>query len=236
MVGLARTSHRGYPILMFIGHFALGFAAKKIAPKTSLGTLLLSVGFVDLLWPFFVMAGLEHCRIDPGNTAVTPMDFYDYPWSHSLVAGIGWAVIFGGIYFACRKYARGAVVLAAGVLSHWVLDFVSHRPDMPLWIGESSPKLGLGLWNSMAATMAVEIPMFIAGVWIYFRATRAKDDVGRWGVASFAAFLFVFYFANLFGPPPPSEKAIAYFGFACLPLFAWPYWADRHRVVRASVR
>ena len=213
---------------MFIGHFAVALAAKKVAPKTSLGTLMLSTGFVDVLWPFFVMFGWEHVRIDPGNTAFTPLDFYDYPWTHSLVAGVFWAAVFGGIYYAFKRYGRGALVVAVGVLSHWVLDFVTHRPDMPL-LPIGGPKVGLGLWNSVPATLAVEIPMFIAGIWIYTRVTRSRDRIGTWGFAGFRALMFLMYLGNTFGPPPPDTTAIAIFGPVSLALFAIPYWVDRHR-------
>src|SRR5437588_9872370 len=116
---------------MFIGHFAVGFAAKKYAQRTPLVLLLAAPLFADLLWPIFLLLGWEHVRIDPGNTRFTPLDFYDYPISHSLVAAIGWSVLFGGIYFTVRRRASVAVLLGAGVLSHWGLDFLVHRPDLP---------------------------------------------------------------------------------------------------------
>ncbi len=219
---------------MFIGHFALGLAAKKIAPKTSLGTLMLSTVFVDELWPFFVLLGWEHVRIDPGNTAFTPMDFYDYPWSHSLLMTTLWAGLFGWAYWAKTRYRRGAWVVAAGVLSHWVLDWVTHRPDLPLWPGPGSPTMGLGLWNSVAATLAVEIPLYLLGIGIYLRATRAKDRVGSYGLGAFLALLFALYLGNAFGPPPPSAEAIGYMGPVTAALFALPYWIDRHRTVNPS--
>lgn len=217
---------------MFIGHFALGLAAKKIAPKASLGTLMLSVGFVDVLWPFFLWFGWEHVRIAPGNTAVTPLDFYDYPLSHSLLTGVGWAILFGGFYYAVKRHFRESIVLAAGVLSHWFLDFFTHRPDMPLFLNADSPKLGLGLWNSIPATMVIEVSMFLTGIWIYTHVTRPLDRIGKWGFNAFMAMLFVIYLGNIFGPPPPSEQAIAFFGPVSLALFALPYWIDRHREMR----
>jgi hypothetical protein len=216
---------------MFIGHFALALGAKKIAPKTSLGTLMLSTGLVDVLWPFFLFFGWEHVRIAPGDTAVTPLDFYDYPISHSLVADIGWAIAFGAGYFLFRHYRRGAIVVALGVLSHWFLDFVSHRADMPVLI-VGGPFLGLGLWNSVATTMAVETIMYAAGIAIYLKATRAKDRIGSLGFAIFFAVMYLFYLGNILGPPPPSVTAIAAFGPLSLVLFAFPYWIDRHRTVR----
>jgi membrane-bound metal-dependent hydrolase YbcI (DUF457 family) len=214
---------------VFVGHFALGLAAKKIAPRTSLGTLMLSVAFVDVLWPFFLLLGWEHVRIDPGNTAVTPLDFYDYPLSHSLVTSVGWAFLFAAIYFGITKYKRGSLVVLLGVLSHWFLDFVSHRADMPLLPTSDSPKLGLGLWNSIPATILIELSMFAAGIWIYTQVTRPLDKIGKWGFAVFMIFLTFIYFGNVFGPPPPSEKAIGMFGAFTLVLFVLPYWIDRHR-------
>ncbi len=213
---------------MFVGHFALALAAKKAAPKTSLGTLMLSTGFVDVLWPFFVLFGWEHVRIDVGNTAFTPLDFYDYPWTHSLVMGVVWGLVFGGIYYALKRYRRGALIVGLGVLSHWVLDFASHRPDMPL-IPWGGPKLGLGLWNSVPATLVVELVMFAAGIAVYARSTRARDKKGSWGFWGFMVFLFLFYLGNSFGPPPPSAEMIGWFGPVSLALFAIPYWVDRHR-------
>src|SRR5688500_17197488 len=120
---------------MFIGHLALGFAAKRVVPKISLAVLFVAVQLADMLWPIFLAAGIEHVRIDPGNTAVTPLDFVSYPYSHSLVFLIFWGIAFGALYrFAVRDRAAFAV-LAALVVSHWVLDFVMHRPDMPIYPG-----------------------------------------------------------------------------------------------------
>lgn len=215
---------------MFIGHFALGLAGKKLAPRTSLGTLMLSTAFVDVLWPCFLFLGWEHARIVPGITAAVPLDLYDYPYSHSLVAGVIWGVLFGACYFAATRYGRGAWILALGVLSHWLLDFASHRPDMPLWLS-GGPHWGLGLWYSIPATIAVETALFAFGIFVYTRVTRARDGIGRWGLAGFLGFLYLVYLGNLFGPPPPSLEALEVMGPVSLALFAIPYWVDRHRVV-----
>jgi len=136
---------------MFIGHHAVAFAAKKVARKSSLGALFLSAQFLDLLWPIFLLLEIEHVPIDPGNTAFTPLDFYDYPVSHSLVTVIGWSLAFGLIYFLRRNDKPGAWMLGLGVLSHWVLDFITHRPDLPIAPGLQI-YAGLGLWNSVIAT------------------------------------------------------------------------------------
>ena len=213
---------------MFIGHFAVGLAAKKIAPKASLGTLFLSAQFIDLLWPIFLLIGLEHVRISPGNTAFTPLDFYDYPISHSLLTVMGWAIGFGLVYFAIRRYPKGAWILALGVLSHWILDLVTHRPDLPLAPG-SKTFAGLGLWNFYAATVLVELTLFLAGAIFYLRTTKAIDRIGRYALWSLLAFLLIIWLTNMFSPPPPNEQAIAYGSLLLWLVIPWAYWIDRHR-------
>jgi len=212
---------------MFIGHFGVGFGAKAAAPRVSLGTLLLAAQFVDLLWPLFVLLGIETVRIDPGNTAVTPLDFVSYPVTHSLLTGVGWGVLLGGGYLMLRRQIRGAVVVAAAVVSHWVLDWISHRPDLPLVPGGS--KVGLGLWNSVPTTVAVEGLIFAVGIGLYLRATRARDRIGHGALWSLVGFLALAYAANLAGPPPPSVKALGLVGLAMWVLVPWGYWIDRHR-------
>jgi membrane-bound metal-dependent hydrolase YbcI (DUF457 family) len=213
---------------MFIGHFAVAFAAKRAAPEVSLGTLFLAAQLADLVWPTLVLLGLERFEIRPGITAVTPLDFVHYPYSHSLLGMAIWALALAAGYFAVRRRARAGAVLLAVVLSHWLLDFASHRPDMPLTIG-GSERYGLGLWHSMAATAAVEGALFAFCLWIYVRATRARDRIGRWALAGLVVFLVVIYAANLFGPPPPSIAAVAWSAQAIWLLVAWGYWIDRHR-------
>jgi hypothetical protein len=214
---------------MFIGHIAVALGAKKVAPKTSLGTLLMSAQFLDLLWPLFLILGVEHVRIDPGNTAVTPLDFYDYPISHSLLTSIGWSVLFGGIYYAIRKNKIGAWVVGLGVFSHWILDFITHRPDLPIAPGISTD-LGLGLWYSLPATMIVEGLMFVGGIYLYLRITKAGDRIGTYAFWGLIAFLVAIWMANSFGPPPPDVSALGYAGLSLWILVAWAYWIDRHRM------
>ncbi len=213
---------------MFIGHYAIGFAGKKIAPRTSLGTLFLSVQLVDLIWPLFLLLGLEHVRIDPGNTVVTPFDFYDYPITHSLLGAVGWSLALALIYLAVRRYPRGAWVVGACVFSHWLLDALTHRPDLPLAPG-SETLVGLGLWNSLAGTVVVELGLFAAGLAIYARATRAKDKIGSYGLWGLAGFLVLMYAVNLTGPPPPNESMIPIVTLALWLFVPWAYWIDRHR-------
>jgi membrane-bound metal-dependent hydrolase YbcI (DUF457 family) len=214
---------------VFLGHYALGFGAKKLTPYTSLGTLLLATELVDLLWPGFLMLGLETVRIAPGITRVTPLDFTSYPWTHSLVMCAAWAALFAAFYVFFRRYPRGAIVLAALVLSHWLLDVVSHRPDMPLWPG-GGPRIGLGLWYSLPATLAVEGLLFSLGIWIYATNTEPVDAIGRYSFPAFVITLAAIYLSSVFGPPPPSVSAITLLGQGQWLLVLWGYWLDRHRV------
>jgi membrane-bound metal-dependent hydrolase YbcI (DUF457 family) len=213
---------------MFIGHYAVALAAKKAAPKTSLGTLFIGAQLVDLLWPLFLLAGVEHVRLDPGNTVVTPLDFYDYPISHSLLGTALWALLFGVLYFAIRKYRTGAIVAGLCVLSHWVLDFLTHRPDLPLTF-RGEQRFGLGLWNSIPGTLIVELGMFIVGILIYVRTTKKKDRIGSLAFWGLMGIILVIYFSNLFGPPPPEPGVIAIAGNAAWLFIIWAYWADKHR-------
>jgi hypothetical protein len=214
---------------VFIGHYALAFAARRSLPSVPLGTLFICVQLADLVWPVLVIAGIERFEIRPGITAFTPLDFSHYPWSHSLVAMTAWGVAFAAVHALVRRGgARVAALLVALVVSHWVLDYVSHRPDMPLAPGAAT-RLGLGLWNSIPATLAVEGTLFALGVWLYLRATVAVDRVGRWALWGLVAFLVAIYVANLLGPPPPSVEAVAWSANALWLVVAWGYWIDRHR-------
>ncbi|HYH09289.1 MAG TPA: metal-dependent hydrolase [Thermoanaerobaculia bacterium] len=213
---------------MFIGHHAAGFAAKRFAPNVSLGTLFAATMLLDLLWPLFLIADVEHVRIDPGNTAFTPLDFYDYPITHSLLTVLGWSIAAAIVYRIVRKRAWGdAIVVGMGVLSHWILDFVTHRPDLPLWPG--GPHVGLGLWNSVPATIAVEVALFVAGLLLYLRTTRAIDRTGSLALWALVVFVGLIYVANITSPPPPSARAIGYAGLAAWLFVPWGYWIDRHR-------
>lgn len=214
---------------MFIGHYAIALAAKRAAATVSLGTLFLAVQLADLVWPVLVLAGVERFEIRPGITAVTPLDFVHYPYSHSLVALAGWGAALGGGYMLARKAGMGtALLLTALVMSHWVLDFASHRPDMPLAPGDS-PRLGLGLWNSVPATLVVEGTLFAACAWMYARATRPVDRTGTWSLWSLIGLLSIVYVANVAGPPPPSVAMVAWSANGLWLVVAWGYWIDRHR-------
>ena len=214
---------------MFIGHLALGFAAKPAVPRVSLAMLLVAALFADILWPVLVLLGIEQVRIAPGYTAFTPLEFISYPWSHSLLMLCFWGAVVGGIYRGIFGGRRTFVALAALVLSHWVLDWITHAPDMPLYPG--GPRLGLGLWNSVPATIVVELLMLAGGLYLYMRGTEATDRLGRWALISLGAALGALYMMDaLSGMVPPSVAAICIVGLAMSVVFPlWAWLADRHR-------
>jgi hypothetical protein len=213
---------------MFIGHFAVALGAKKTAPDIKLGTLFFAAQFLDLLWPLFLLLGIEHARIFPGNTAFTPFDFYDYPYSHSLLTTLGWSIGIGGLYFMVRHNRLGSLVLGFTVLSHWILDFFSHRPDLPIAPGLGI-FVGLGLWNSISGTIFIEGLLFAAGVFLYLQATESLDRMGTYLLWGLIAFLAIIYAANILSPPPPDMNAVAIAGMAQWIIVLWAYWIDRHR-------
>ena len=189
---------------MFLGHFGVALAAKPVAPTVSLGMLFVAAQFADLLWPLLVLAGVERFAIHPGITAVTPLDFQHYPYSHSLVAL---------------------------VVSHWILDAIAHQPDMPLGLDERT-KIGLGMWNSVPASLAIEFLLFGASVFVYARTTRAVDRTGTWALGALVAILALIYLGSVFGPPPPSTDAVAWSCMGMWLFVAWGWWVDRHREAR----
>jgi hypothetical protein len=220
---------------VFIGHYALGLAAKRVESRLSLAILLAAPQVLDLLWPIFVLAGIERVEVAPGDTAFTPLHFASYPWSHSLVMAVLWAAVFGGIVWMRARSIGAASVVAALVVSHWLLDVVSHRPDMPLWPA-GGPLLGLGLWRSVPATLILETAMYAAGIILYVRASTPKDRTGTWAYVGLVVFLFIAYVGNVLGPPPPSATAVVVSALALWLVPLWGSWIEKHRVVRETRR
>ena len=213
---------------MFLGHYGVAFAARHAAPRTSLGTTIFAAQLLDEIWPILLLLGLERVRIVPGLMAASALEFVSYPISHSLVTAVGWAVLLGLVHFAVRRDARGSCIVGAAVASHWFLDAPMHRPDLPLWPG-SRTLVGGGVWNSVAATLAIELAPFVGGLALYLRATRARDRIGRWGLWAMVALLAVFFVGALNGPPPPSEHVLALSALGLWLFVPWGYWVDRHR-------
>ncbi len=213
---------------MFIGHFAVGMAAKSVKPSLSLGTYFLAVQFVDLLWPTLLLFNIEQVLITPGITAMGPLEFVHYPYSHSLVMALVWSAAGFGLVYLFKKDLSAALLIGACVASHWLLDFFTHIPDLPLTLSETT-KVGLGLWNYKVATLIIETTLFVAGVWIYVKNTRPSNKIGNYGFWGLIAFLAIISVSNVAGPPPPNVNAIAWAGHLQWLIVIWGYWVDRHR-------
>lgn len=218
---------------MFIGHFAVGFAAKSVQPKVSLGTYFLAAQFLDLLWPTFLLLRWETVEIDPGNTVMTPLNFINYPYTHSLVMAFCWAGLFSLIYYLSKKNSSAALLLGICVLSHWILDLLVHRPDLPVFPGESV-KLGIGLWNHPLIATILEAAIFISAVWWYVSTSKAKNKKGKYILWSLILFLVIIQVMNMLGPPPPDVKSIAIAGHLQWLFVFWAYWTDWNREVDPS--
>lgn len=218
---------------MFIGHYAVGLAAKKAAPRASLGVLIAAPILLDLLWPIFLLLGWESVSINTNSNPFLRLQFDSYPISHGLVAVVAWATLFASLYYGIARYATGAFVVWLGVMSHWLMDYVVHRPDLPLMAG-GTRLFGLGLWNLRWITIAVELILFALGIWSYAGETKAKDKIGRYAFWAFIVFLLAAYAGAAFGPPPPSVKKLAIGTLTGWLMVLWAWWFDRHRELRTT--
>ena len=218
---------------MFVGHFAVGFIAKRVEPKLSLGTLVLAAMLADLLWPICMLAGIEHVQFKPGRGAANYLEATDIAASHSLLTDALWGALLAAGYYLWRRYARGAWILLAVVLSHWLLDVASHRPDMPLAPG-TSERFGLGLWASVVATIIIEGGFWLLAIILYVRATRAKTRAGVYVFWVAVGLLTLLWVNNIAGPPPPDPRTAPVFSLVIFSLaVAWAYWMNRLRPAQA---
>jgi len=202
---------------MFVGHYGVGFAAKKLEPELPLWLLFIAVQLLDVLWAPFVLLGIEKVRIVPGFTASNPLDLYYMPYTHSLVAALAWSVAAALAYrFLARGGSRrAATIIGIAVFSHWVLDFLVHRPDLALY--DNTAKVGLGLWNLPALAMGLEAASLFGGMWLYFKLGPARRTAFLvFGVIMLAIQVYVF-----FGPPPASANAAAATAIVGYALFAF---------------
>ncbi|MGD0364557.1 MAG: metal-dependent hydrolase [Bryobacteraceae bacterium] len=214
---------------MLVGHIAVGLAAKPIAPRVSLGTLLLAALLPDLLWCMFLLAGVEHVALQPGRGAANYFGASDIEFSHSLLMAAVWGALLAAVYWFARHRARGAWILFAAVMSHWPLDFLAHRPDMALAPGVHR-YLGLGLWRSAPATVLVEGGLWIAAIVVYMRATRPASRLGSYVFWIAAVLLTLVWYRNITGPPPPDPHSMAAGSLIFFSLVvAWGYWMNRLR-------
>jgi hypothetical protein len=215
---------------MFIGHFGLSLAAKKVAPKVSLGTLFIATQFADILWPLLLLFHVEKMAVVPGYTKTNAFEFLYYPYTHSLLMGLVWGIVVGGIYWLFKRDTRGTLVIGFCVLSHWFLDLIVHTTDLPLTpFGDY--KVGFGLWNYVAATLIVEFAIFLTGTYIYATFTKAKNKIGSWAFWTLVVVLILFQLANTFGPAPSDSVVNLFVSFTSLVaiIVGLAYWVDRNR-------
>ena len=208
---------------MFIGHYALAFSAKKIDKLPSLAIMFIAVQLLDLLWPIFVLMGIETFEIEVGNTAMTPLNFVYYPYSHSLLATMVWAILFASVYYLITHNRKGSFLLGLLVFSHWILDLLTHRPDLQL-SPFTETRVGLGLWNFPALEIPLEVGLFLAGIVLYVKAVQPKRKVAFW---TLIVFFVVIYFMNIYGPPPPSINAVTYSALSMWIFVLWAWWIEK---------
>ncbi|HKK12647.1 MAG TPA: hypothetical protein VJ945_07430 [Flavobacteriaceae bacterium] len=208
---------------MFIGHFGLGLASKKISKFPSLAIMFIAAQFLDLLWPILVLLKIETFSIEVGNTKLTPLNFEHYPYSHSLFMAVVWGLLFGITYFLFTKHRKGSVLLGGLVVSHWVLDFIVHGPDLPL-SPFSDLKVGLGLWNYPAFAIILEFGIFLLGTFLYYSVTKPKRKIAFWLLI---AFFITVHLMNLLGPPPPSVEAVAWSANLMWIFVIWAWWIEK---------
>jgi len=213
---------------MFIGHYAIGFAGKKVDRTPSLGTMFMAVQWLDLVWPVLALLGIERFAIEPGNTVLTPLNFEYYPWSHSMLMALVWGLLFAAVYYSFKRNRRAALLLCFLVFSHWILDWITHRADLQL-TPFSETRTGLGLWNYRWLETAIETLLFAVGVYSYITITKARNKTGNWSLWILLLLLIVIHFANIFGPPPPNEKAVAWSALLQWLFVGWGYWIERNR-------
>lgn len=212
---------------MFVGHLAVALGVKRASPRTPLAALVAAAFGLDLLWPILLLIGIERVRIDLGHTAFTPLSFDHYPWSHSLSMAVVWAVAVGRLAATVLKRAVAGLLIGLALVSHWLLDYVTHAADLPLWPG--GPEVGLGLWNSIPGTLLVEGALFVAAVALYLRGTRPRRIAGKWSLWSLIGLTTLIWISGPWSPPPPNERAIALVGLTMWLFPAWGSWIDRTR-------
>ncbi len=216
---------------MFIGHYAASLVLKKVEPRASLWLLFLGVQLVDIFFFPFVLLGIERINIVENFTQSTHFELPYMPYTHSLLASFLWAGLIYGAFRIIFKNNMVALVMGLAVLSHWFLDLIVHTPDLPLW-SDSSPKLGLGLWNNAIATYGLEAILLGGGLWLYLRSSTASSLIGKYGMCVFAVVLLIVNASNIFGPLTSENKValviltlVLYFAFA-----GAAFWLDRKRI------
>ncbi|HUS09139.1 MAG TPA: hypothetical protein VMZ30_01645 [Pyrinomonadaceae bacterium] len=216
---------------MLVGHLAVALTAKKIEPNISLGTWTLAAFLGDLVAFLLLIAGVEHFDPVPGAELNRTIG-RDIVYSHSLLMDIVWGAVFAGVYFLRRRNPRGAWMLFAVVISHWILDVISHRPDMALAPGVRQV-YGFGLWSYLPATLIVEGGFWLVALVLYARSTRPAKFAGRYVFWIGVALITLVWYGNIHAgmDPKPVKAAVGGLILFCL-MVAWAYWINRLRLTK----
>lgn len=210
----------------------MALGAKRLEPRLPLGTAVGAVFVLDLIWPVLLLVGVERVRVNPQDTAFTNLAFESYPWSHSLAMVLVWSVLAAALGWRLLGTKHLGIVIGLLVLSHWVLDLVTHRPDLPLW--PAGPLVGLGLWNSIVGTIVTEGALLAIGTALYANVTGARDRIGALALYSLIGLCTVLWISQPWSPLPPSASAVAWGALILWLLPPWSHWVERHRFVRGG--
>lgn len=219
---------------MFIGHYGPALAGPRFVKTVPVWALCVAVQFLDYLWGVFVFFGIEHVRIEPGFTVMSPLDLYDMPWTHSLLVAVVWSIVLGLVWAGIAKTQKsaGAILIGIAVFSHWLTDLLVHVPDLALWPG--GPMVGFGLWNNAPVSITLELGVLLAGLAFYLSATRAKGPIGKAGPWIFTGLLVAIHSISFFAPPPETAQQFGPMAIALYTLIALLAWllCDRVREAR----
>ena len=198
---------------MFLGHYGVAFALKRVEPKISLGTLFVATQLVDILWGIFLLFGWEHVRVLPDDNPLLTLQFYDYPISHSLVGSLAWGLVAAALYYSwptrdTTRHWQASALVGAAAASHWLLDLIVHLRDLPL-MGNDTPKLGLGLWRHVGLTIGLELLLLAGGVALYLQSRSRRHPVRSVRLAVLLVLLLGTYAASILAPAPASLTATA---------------------------
>lgn len=220
---------------MFAGHYAPAFAAKALKRPPSLGAAFVAVQLVDFAWAGFILTGVEHARITPGYLALSDLELYDMPWTHSLVAALAWSVLAAIIYALLDRKSGlpAAIAIGALVFSHWVLDLIVHAPDLALYPG-GAERFGFALWDNPPLWALAEIGLFALCFVIYLRSTQPNGAAGRFAPWLVAGLMMAVLAFEKLGPGQGDIKGAAASALGAYVVFAaLGFWLDRVRSAKA---
>ncbi len=216
---------------MFLGHVGVALAAKRAAPRASLGTLLVAATLPDAVWAILCPTGLDRSGIAPVLMTVVRPDFGTDSFSHSLLFAGVLALIFGLGYLSLRHSGRAAVVIGALVLSHPLLDAPGSFTHITFFPGTAP----VSLRGPVPVLLLLESALFLAGVVIYLRATRARDSLGSWGLGTTLVVQLALFAAAIVPPHPLEVQALALATLGSFLFAPLAFWLDRHRSAGGTV-